>query len=143
MSDRGLGQLPNILPFAPGSKEGYQRESDPREEAPLPADGLDNAGQTIMGLLQEAATAAKENCGRALGVAHSLSVRLRAAEDRIKELEAELQHFQDRALRAENWLSRISREIENRFFEQKDAARARPETRPAAPPPSPPTRRPG
>ena len=106
MSDRGLGQLPNILPFAPGSKEGYQRESDPREEAPLPADGLDNAGQTIMGLLQEAATAAKENCGRALGVAHSLSVRLRAAEDRIKELEAELQHFQDRALRANRRLEK-------------------------------------
>jgi hypothetical protein len=141
MSDRGLGQLPNIVPFAPGSKEGYPRERDPREEEPQPADGLDNAGHTIMGLLQEAANAAKENCGRALGVAHNLSVRLRAAEDRIKQLEAELQHFQDRALRAEHWLSRISREIENRFFDPKEAARPRQESRQA--PPAAPVRHPG
>jgi hypothetical protein len=134
MSDRGLGQVPNLVPFAPGSREGYPRERDPREEDPHPGDGLDSAGQTIIGLLQEAANAAKENCGRALGVAHSLSVRLRAAEDRIKELEAELRHFQDRALRAENWLSRISREIENRFFDPKDTGRQRQEQRPAAPP---------
>jgi hypothetical protein len=49
-------------------------------------------------------------------------LQLRAAEDRIKELEADLHHFQERAIRAENWLRRISQEIENRFFEQKEPA---------------------
>ncbi len=120
MSERGPGQVKNIVPFALGSREGY-----PQDRHPNDGDGLDSAGQTIMGLLQQAANAAKENCGRALGVAHNLSVRLRAAEDRIKELESDLRLFQDRALRAENWLQRISREIENRFFDPKEAGHPR------------------
>ena len=60
-----------------------------------------------MGLLQHAAIIAKENCGRALGVAHGLSLQLREAEDRIRELEGDVHHFQERAIRAENWLRRI------------------------------------
>jgi hypothetical protein len=133
MSDRGVGQIQNTIPFAPGSKVGYPRERDSKKKDS--ADGLDSAGQAILSLLQEAATTAKENCGRALGAAHSLSVRLRAAEDRIKELEAELQHFQERALRAENWLSRISSEIESRFFDPQEIGG--PENPPVAPQPAP------
>jgi hypothetical protein len=99
-----------VVPFAPVRAENVTNDHDP----------LDKAGQSIMGLLQEAATTAKENYGRALRVAHGLSLQLRAAEDQIKALEAELRHFQDRAMRAENWLQRISREIEARFFEPVD-----------------------
>ena len=99
-----------VVPFAPVRAENVSNDHDP----------LDKAGQSIMGLLQEAATTAKENSGRALRVAHGLSLQLRAAEDQIKTLEAELRHFQDRAVRAENWLQRISREIEARFFEPSD-----------------------
>jgi hypothetical protein len=110
MSERRQSQSEKVVPFAPA----------PREPDLNVVDTLDDAGRTVMGLLQHAATAAKENCGRALGVAHGLSLQLRAAEDRIRELEAELHHFQERAARAENWLRRISKEIENRFFEQKE-----------------------
>jgi hypothetical protein len=99
-----------VVPFAPVRAENVSKDHDP----------LDKAGQSILGLLQEAATTAKENCGRALRVAHGLSLQLRAAEDQIKALEADLRHFQDRAMRAENWLQRISREIEVRFFEPND-----------------------
>lgn len=102
-----------VVPFAPARAEKVSDDHDP----------LDKAGHSIMGLLQRAATTAKENCGHALRVAHGLSVQLRAAEDQIKELEAELRHFQDRAMRAENWLQRISREIEARFFEPSDGHR--------------------
>jgi hypothetical protein len=83
-----------VVPFAPVRAEKVFNDQDP----------LDQAGQSIMGLLQQAATTAKENCGHALRVAHGLSVQLRAAEDQIKALEADLRHFQDRATRAENWL---------------------------------------
>ena len=100
-----------VVPFTSVRAEKLSNDQDP----------LDQAGQSIMGLLQQAATTAKENCGRALRVAHGLSLQLRAAEDQIKALEAELHHFQDRAARAENWLQRISREIETRFFEPNDA----------------------
>jgi hypothetical protein len=99
-----------VVPFAPVPPEKVSNDQDP----------LDQAGQSIMGLLQRAATTAKENCGHALRVAHGLSLQLRAAEDQIKVLEADLRHFQDRALRAENWLQRISREIETKFFEPGD-----------------------
>jgi len=119
MSERGQSQSENIIPFAPTPKDNHPNDRD----------ALDNAGQTIMGLLQQAANTAKGNCSRALSIAHGLSLQLRAAEDRIKELEAGLRHFQDRALRAENWLQRISREIENRFFEPRETDHSRPMTR--------------
>jgi hypothetical protein len=112
MSERSQSQSEKVVPFAPA----------PRQPDLNVVDTLDDAGRTVMGLLQHAAATAKENCGRALGVAHGLSLQLREAEDRIRELEAELHHFQERALRAENWLRRISKEIENRFFEHKEPA---------------------
>ena len=99
-----------VVPFAPVRAEKFSDDHDP----------LDKAGQSIMGLLQQAATTAKENCGHALRVAHGLSLQLRAAEDQIKALEAELCHFQARSMRAENWLQRISREIEAKFLEPSD-----------------------
>ena len=70
-----------------------------------------------MGMLQQAAAVATDNCQQALDVAHKLSLQLLAAEDQIKRLEAEVRHYQDRAGRAEQWLLRISREIESKFLE--------------------------
>jgi predicted nucleic acid-binding Zn-ribbon protein len=48
-------------------------------------------------------------------MAQKLSHQLRAAEDRIAELEAELVAHRDRAQRAEHWLERIRSEIEDQF----------------------------
>lgn len=42
--------------------------------------------------------------------------QLRAAEDKIKELEAELRRSNDRASRAEKWLTRVHNEVEQKFF---------------------------
>ena len=95
-----------IIPFAPAPKRAAS-DDDP----------LDQAGHTVMGMLQQAAAVATENCQQALDVAHKLSLQLLAAEDRIKTLEAEVRHYQDRAGRAEQWILRISREIESKFLE--------------------------
>jgi hypothetical protein len=119
MSDRRQNPSENIVPFAPTL----------RDDVPKDRDTMDGAGQTIMTLIQEAAATAKENCGRAVSVAQGLSIQLRAAEDRIGELETELRYFQERALTAENWLQRISREIENRFFDTRDGSQSRPDNR--------------
>jgi hypothetical protein len=54
------------------------------------------------------------------------SAQLRAAEDRIRELEAHARQHQERAERAERWLYQISVEIEQKFFGR---------TRPSQPPP--------
>jgi hypothetical protein len=45
-----------------------------------------------------------------------LSAQLRAAERRIRELEAKVRHLEDRADRAERWVYKIWVEIEQKFF---------------------------
>jgi hypothetical protein len=79
-------------------------------------DPLDSTGRSILGLLQRAASMAEETSQHALGVAHKLSLQLRSAEDRIRELEADVRHHRERADRAEKWLYKISLEIKERFF---------------------------
>ena len=79
------------------------------------ASQLDSAGQAILKLLHKAAGAAEANSRRALETAQNLSSQLRAAEDRIAELEAEVQHYREKSERAEEWLNRIYREIQDRL----------------------------
>ena len=96
-----------IVPFAPAARGRTSNEIDP----------LENAGQAIIGMLERAANISKENCQHAVDVAHKLSLQLRAAEDQIKELSTDLRYYQDRAHRAEQWLLRISKEIDEKFLE--------------------------
>jgi predicted nucleic acid-binding Zn-ribbon protein len=73
---------------------------------------------------KERPAVANENSRHALGMAQKLSDQLRAAEDRIAELEAEVTAYQQRAERAEQWLHRVYTEIEDRFLQQSDKPRA-------------------
>ena len=90
------------------------------------ADQLDQAGQTILGLLHKAAGVVEANSQHALEVAQRLSHQLRAAEARINELEAEVGVYQDKADRAEQWLHRVYTEIEDRFLRQDNGRRGTP-----------------
>jgi hypothetical protein len=87
------------------------------------ASQLDSAGQAILNLLHRAAGAAEANSRKALETAQNLSSQLRAAEDRIVELEAEVQHYRGKSERAEEWLSQISTEIEDRLINQSEEKR--------------------
>ena len=49
-------------------------------------------------------------------VPYKLSMQLRAAEDRINQLESEVQLFRERAARAEGWLQTIHKEIEEKLI---------------------------
>ena len=113
MNGAGRRAKPPVVPFARA-----------REGAPPGTDGqLDKAGQTILQLVAQAAGRADENSRHALGTAQQLSDQLRAAEDRVAELESELAAYQERAERAEQWLHRIYGEIEDRFLQQGDSRR--------------------
>jgi chromosome segregation ATPase len=79
-------------------------------------DPTDQSGRAVVALLQQAAAVSNENCDRAMSMAHKLSVQLRTAEDQIAQLRAELEHFQGRATRAEEWLQVIRKEIEERLL---------------------------
>src|SRR6266852_2457024 len=100
-----------IVPFAPTPKG--------QPDANVVAD---DSGRSIIALLQKAAEMAKDDCARAMDLAHKLSFQLRAAEDKARELEVEAAHFRDRATRAEEWLLRIHNEVEHTFFQKKDRA---------------------
>jgi hypothetical protein len=82
------------------------------------ADQLDKAGQTILQMLHRAAGVAEANSRHALETAQKISHQLRAAEDRVATLEAEVAAYQERAERAEQWLHRVYTEIEDRFLQQ-------------------------
>ena len=114
-----------------GQIDGGNSESEvipfSRAESNLTSDGadqLDKAGQTILQMLHRAAGVAEENSRHALETAQKLSHQLRAAEDRVAELEAEVTAYQNRAERAEQWLHRVYTEIEERFLQQSDSRRA-------------------
>ena len=104
----------SVIPFAPAAKNAAPPDN---------ADQLDRAGQTILKLLHKAAGVAEANSKHALDMAQKLSHQLRAAEDRIGELEAEVQLYQEKSDRAEQWLHKVYTEIEDRFLQQEDGRR--------------------
>jgi uncharacterized protein YlxW (UPF0749 family) len=77
-------------------------------------------GQTILKLLHQAAGVAEANSKHALNMAQKLSHQLRAAENRIAELEGEVAAYQEKSERAERWLHKVYTEIEDRFLQQVD-----------------------
>jgi cell fate (sporulation/competence/biofilm development) regulator YmcA (YheA/YmcA/DUF963 family) len=81
-------------------------------------DQLESAGQAILKLLHKAAEATEANSRQALATAQRLASQLRTAEDRIAELEAEVHHYREKSERAEDWLRKISAEIENRLLNE-------------------------
>jgi predicted ribosome quality control (RQC) complex YloA/Tae2 family protein len=99
----------SVIPFAPTDKGNDQ---------------LDKAGQSILNLLHKAAGVAEKHSQHALDIAQQLSNQLRAAEQRIADLEAEAERHRDRAERAEQWLHKVYSEIEERFLRQ-ESGRAR------------------
>jgi gas vesicle protein len=103
-----------IVPFAPAPKDAARDNGDPIEQS----------GQAIVALLKEAADTAKATCEHAMKTAQKLSVQLDAVERRVKKLESDVQHYQDRAARAENWLARVATEIEEKFFRSSPVARS-------------------
>src|SRR5436190_19296378 len=103
---------PELLAHAP--KPNSQHETDM----------ADQAGHRIVALLREAADISAENIERAMSMAHRTSMELRAAEERIILLEAEVERLQDRATRAEGWLEAIKQEIENKLIASMETSRS-------------------
>jgi hypothetical protein len=102
---------PELLAHAP--KQNSQHETDV----------VDQAGHRIVALLREAADISAENAERAMTMAHKTKMELRAAEERITLLEAEVERLRDRATRAEGWLEAIKQEIENKLIASMEANR--------------------
>ena len=109
MNENGTEVPEQVVKFEPKARPGSY-------DTPL-----DEAGQAIIAKIQRAADLANENCDRAMKLAHKLSMQLRAAEDRINQLEAEVELFRDRAVCAERWLQTIQKEIEEKLIAPRSA----------------------
>jgi hypothetical protein len=79
-------------------------------------DAIDQSGDVIVAMLQKAAELSNEERTRSRTVANELSRLIRLTQDRINELEIEVEYFRNRASRAETWLQRIQREIEQKLI---------------------------
>jgi hypothetical protein len=106
---------PEVIPFAK-TVEGGRRDN---------SNQLDEAGEAILQLLGKAADITEQSSQQAFETARRLSQQLRTAEDRIAQLEADLDTYRQKAERAEQWLHTVYKEIEDRFLKQDAPRRAR------------------
>ena len=109
------GDESGVIQFARVAKSSEANEGDQ----------LDKAGQTLLQLVQNAAGVAEENSRRALSAAQNLSHQLRAAEDRIAELEAEVAAYQERADRAEIAFGHVAKPAQAGKAKSSDAENLR------------------
>ncbi len=103
MSNRGEGAAESVIPISSAPKLNSRAEV------------VDRAAQTILGTINRAATTVQASYRQGLEINSKLTAQLRAAEDRIRELEGKARYYEDRADRAEKWLYQISVEIEQKF----------------------------
>jgi hypothetical protein len=109
-----MDQYPSASPEQAGK---FAPKEQPRE------DPVDETGRALIGMLEHAASLANENYKGPTELANKIVRELRVAEGRIKELESVISHYQERAARAEEWLRRIEREIEDKLISPQAASR--------------------
>jgi hypothetical protein len=97
----------------------------PKRKLRIEDDTMDRSGHAIVALLQRAADLSNDEWDRARTQADALSQQLQAAEDRINQLETEVEDFQDRAVRAEMWLQSVKKEIEKTLTAPTSATRSK------------------
>jgi hypothetical protein len=115
MSDRAAGATGSVASLEPKAKV-----------KPEANDPLERAGHLILDMIGKAASTAEVNYQQAVEMSRKLSAQLRGAQDRIRELEAQVLHHQDRADRAERWLYQISVDVEQKFFGRDDSRASQP-----------------
>jgi hypothetical protein len=116
------GDVPLKVADKNSSSNAGVTPKQPTEDDPINKtldDPIDKAGHAVMTVLKKAAGISNEEYERATALADDLANKLRTTERRIKELEAEASSFRDRAVRAEEWMQRISHEIESKFISPK------------------------
>ena len=82
-------------------------------------DQLDAVGHSILQLIGRAAGITEEYTENVVKAAEKVAHELHAARDRIAELEEELLAHRDRADRAEQWLDKIYKEIDEQFVQRQ------------------------
>jgi hypothetical protein len=100
-------------------------EYAPKQKAALESDPINEMGGAVVALLREAVNSSNEDVDRAMSMAHKLAIQLRAAEDRIAELQKEVEGLQSRVTRAEWWLKTIKEDIQDKLIAPLEANRSK------------------
>ncbi len=103
------------IPFARSAKNENSKGGD----------RLDTAGQAILKLLSKASDLAEANNRQALETAQTLSKHLDAAQDRIAALEEEVHLWREKSERAEQWMLKIFKDIEERLLKEPEERQRR------------------
>jgi len=125
MSEVGCGELENAMTSQTDMRRSVIPYASKVQYTSSEADQLDRVGSAILGLINQAADTTETDLQTAREAAEKLADRLRAAQNRINQLEANVRYYQDRTDRAEKWLHQISSEIEQRFFGADNSRAAR------------------
>ena len=88
------------------------RNLSPKQKLRADSHAVDRAGEALIAMLNEAATLFNQNRDQVADLVDDLSKRLAAVQDRIHQLQSDVEHFRGRALGAEKWLTFIQKEIE-------------------------------
>jgi hypothetical protein len=99
MRDNGADVPEQVRQFAPKKNPPIAPKAEPPRSD---GDPLDQSGEAIVAILQHAAALSNETCDRADRLAGKLSLELHVAEDRINQLQGQIEQVQERAARAEN-----------------------------------------
>jgi hypothetical protein len=84
-------------------------------------DPTDMAGHALVAMLQQAAQVSNEHRHHARSLVEKLHAELRAVEDRVRQLEAEVEFHRDRAVCGEAWLQRIQQEVEENLMPTRES----------------------
>jgi hypothetical protein len=88
------------------------RNLAPKQKLRTDSHAMDQAGEALIAMLNEAATLSTQNRDRVADLVDDLSKRLTTVQDRIHQLQSDAENFRGRALGAEKWLTFIQKEIE-------------------------------
>ena len=105
--------LSEVTPFAPSPREQRQRRTTAIRSITSARRSCRSAGRGRRG---------EADSERAIDIAQ-LSLKLREPEDRVAQMEGDIRHYQDRAIRAGRWMNRIQAEIEDRSFKDRQQRR--------------------
>src|SRR5438105_3001981 len=103
--DKRAPKLASVHPMPGPAPEQVRKAASPPDRRAN--DPIDEAGHALIALLQSAAEVSNQEYDRASILAGRLAGEVRATESRIRELEAEVSHYRERAARAEDWLAQI------------------------------------
>jgi hypothetical protein len=98
------------------SDSGSAISLDEDTAPPVDSGQLDSAGHVVLKLLHKGAGPAEAISQIALETSRQLANQLRAAQNRNAELETEVRLYREKSERAEEWLRKISVEIEDRLI---------------------------